>query len=178
MDSVHVSWDEKRDHAGADRAYQKAFADYGLDMMALPPAECARRILASAIPTHIVTALDYWAYVKERLPEGKCERLCAIALLADDNSWRQQLRDPRLAKDREALERIAAEESILAQPPANLLILSYLLDRAKRGRLPFSSAASARAAILRTSGLTTSWHCTSIRTLRLLRKASVSFAWP
>jgi hypothetical protein len=49
------------DFAGADRLYARAFADYGLDLTALESSEAAGRVRASAIATHLVTALDDWA---------------------------------------------------------------------------------------------------------------------
>ena len=61
------------------------------------------------------------------MPGGDGELLRRIARLADDNPWRNQLRDPLVTKDWEKLMRLAEEEKILEQPPANLLILSYLL---------------------------------------------------
>ena len=118
------------DHAGADQAYAAAFAKFGLDVAVLPPKEIARRIQASAIRDQLVTALDYWAYIKERLPGGDGTPLRGIAQLADTDTWRQQLRDPKVATNREALERLAEQDGVLDRAPANLLILSFLLDRA------------------------------------------------
>ena len=77
---------------GADRAYQRAFADNGLDVAKLPAEHIARQIRTFIIRTHLVVALDHWAYVKERLPKGDGEPLRAIARLADDDPWRQRLR--------------------------------------------------------------------------------------
>jgi hypothetical protein len=42
-----------------------------------------------------------------------------------------ELRDPHLLKDPKALEDLANSDEVLAQPPANVLILCYLLDKAK-----------------------------------------------
>jgi serine/threonine protein kinase/Flp pilus assembly protein TadD len=126
---------ERRPHLGwADRAFATAFAEHGLDVSAVPAQEIADRIRASAVRAHLVTALDFWVYVKESLPKGDAARLLEIARLADDDPWRQELRDPRLAKDRARLERLSKDEKTLVQPPPNLLFLSLLLDRSNAWR--------------------------------------------
>jgi len=124
-------YERGKDYVGANRAYAAAFAKFGLDVAALPAEESAQRIQDSAIRNQLVEALDYWAYIKDRLPDDDGAPLRAIAQLADVNPWRQKLRDPKVATNREALERLAEQEGVLNQPPANLLILSYLLDKAK-----------------------------------------------
>src|SRR5262249_27664215 len=116
---------------GADRAYGAAFAEHGLDVTALGPEEVAGRVRGSVIRYRLVVALDDWAYVKDQLRAGAGEPLRAVARLADDDPWREQLRDPRVRRDRAALERLAGEEGVLAQPPANLVLLSRALLEAK-----------------------------------------------
>jgi hypothetical protein len=56
--------------------------------------------------------------------------LLAVARLADDDPWRQQLRDPAVRQNRQALERLAQEKGILSQSPASLVLLSFFLDKA------------------------------------------------
>jgi serine/threonine protein kinase/Tfp pilus assembly protein PilF len=131
LKASEISLDGNRDYTGADRAYGAAFADHGLDVVAVPAEEIAQHIKVSAIRSQLVAALDYWAHVKERLPQGMGEPLRAIARSADDDAWRRQLRDPQTAKDREALERLAEDKNVVVQPATNLLVLTYLLDRAK-----------------------------------------------
>jgi tetratricopeptide (TPR) repeat protein len=138
---VHA--DGSRDFSAPDQAYAKTFADHGLDVAALTAEEIADHIQASTIRNRLVTALDHWAYVKERLPNGDGEHLRAIARLADKDSWRQQLRTPATAKDLDALTRLAQEEGVLDQPPVNLLLLCYLLDRLPGIAGPWSSAEKA-----------------------------------
>ncbi len=121
------------DFNGADRRYREALAGYGLDLEAISAQEAAQRIRASAIRGHLITALDYWAHVKERLQTGSGEPLLEVARLADDDPWRQQLRAPQVARDLAALERLAGHADVLAQPAANLLLLSLHLEEA-RGR--------------------------------------------
>jgi serine/threonine protein kinase/Tfp pilus assembly protein PilF len=119
------------DHAREDRAFALAFAEHGLDLSKLAPEDVAGRIRASAIRAHLVAALDEWAFCKERVRAGSGESLRVIAGQADDDPWRQRLRDPQVRRDRVALERLADEEGVLAQPPANLVLLAGALSRAQ-----------------------------------------------
>jgi tetratricopeptide (TPR) repeat protein len=113
-----------------DRGYARAFADYGLDVAALDARTVADRIRGSATRIHLLEALDDWAYVRGALPGEDGESLRAVAQLADDNPWRQRLRDPRLRHDRKSLERLAQEEQAFDQPPAMLRWLGVLLRQA------------------------------------------------
>jgi tetratricopeptide (TPR) repeat protein len=129
MKAVALSRDFNRNDPfiASDRAYAAAFAELGLDVTSLPTEEVARKIRTSAIHSQLVSALDHWAYVKGRLPDAKAGPLSAVAQLADDNPWRQRLRDPKVAEDQKTLQQLAEEDGILDQPPASLLILSSLL---------------------------------------------------
>jgi serine/threonine protein kinase/Flp pilus assembly protein TadD len=114
-----------------DRGYATAFADYGLDLAALDARTAADRIRGSAVRIYLLEALDDWAHVKDVLSNGKDgEPVRAVARLADDDPWRQQLRDPRVRHDRAALERLAQEEGALAQPPGFLRLMGLLLRKA------------------------------------------------
>jgi tetratricopeptide (TPR) repeat protein len=122
------------DYTGADRAYAAAFANYGLNLEALAPAEAADRIRTSPIRTQLVAALDDWGTVVKQRHAGSNEPARVVARLADDDPWRQQLRDPEVRKDRAALERLAEAEGVLDQPPADLIWLSRAMD-AMNGRV-------------------------------------------
>ncbi len=126
-----VGPDGRLDNAGADQAYAAAFASYGLNLETLAPEEAAERIRTSPIRTQLVVALDDWASCKKDGHVGSEERLRIVARLADDDPWRQQLRDPEVRKDRAALERLAEAEGVLAQPPVNLIRLSKAIDAVK-----------------------------------------------
>jgi serine/threonine protein kinase/Flp pilus assembly protein TadD len=123
--------DSTSDYAGADLAYATAFVEYGLELSDLAPEEAAGRIRTSAIRVQLVAALDDWAWVKDRLHAGSGDPLRAVASLADDDTWRQRLRDQRGRMYRAALERLAAEEGVLLQPPANLVLLAGALSHAQ-----------------------------------------------
>src|SRR5439155_4839297 len=119
------------DYTGADQAYAAAFASYGLNLETLAPAEAAERIRTSPIRTQLVAALDNWAHVKKVSSDGSEEPVWVVARLADDDPWRQKLRDPEVRKDRAAMERLAEAEDVMAQPPGNLVLLSWALDAIK-----------------------------------------------
>jgi tetratricopeptide (TPR) repeat protein len=115
------------DFQAADEAYAAAFVSFDLDPASLDPEEAAERIRKSPIRKHLVAALADWYYVRKCLgaPEG---RLRLVARLADDDPWRQQMWDPKVWKDREALARLARADGVLNQPPVNLLFLSRAFD--------------------------------------------------
>jgi tetratricopeptide (TPR) repeat protein/serine/threonine protein kinase len=115
-----------------DLAYAAAFTEYGLDPLALPPAEAGDRIRDSAIRQQLVTALDEWFFIKERLRRGSGKSLQAVARLADDDPRRQRLRDLLARQDVDALECFAFEQETLALPPSYLILLAQIL--AERGR--------------------------------------------
>jgi serine/threonine protein kinase len=145
--------DGTRSFGASDRAYAKAFADHSLDVAVLAPGDIAGRVHDSAIRARLVTALDHWAYIKERLPKGDGEPLRVIARLADDDGWRKQLRDPEAVKDLDRLRRLAEEQRVLDQPPVNLLLLCYSLDRIPVTPDPWSPADQAINSQARKTGL-------------------------
>src|SRR5262249_31319616 len=118
-----VADDRKPDYAAADQDYADAFAAHGLDLAVLPSEDAAREIGRSAICTQLVGALDTWAFVKDQARAGAGDRLRGIARLADDDQWRQQLRDPRVLRDPDALEELASPHRTPPQPLADLSLL-------------------------------------------------------
>jgi tetratricopeptide (TPR) repeat protein len=116
------------DYAGADQVYGEAFLAHGLDVSKLPPDEAAGRIRKSAIRTLLVAALDNWANTKDQLHADSGEPLRDIARLADDDEWRQQLRDRWLRRNRAALEGLAKDAVAMKQQPATLVLLGRALD--------------------------------------------------
>ena len=120
------------DYRGAAQAYAVAFASNDLNLETLSPEEAAQRIRASAIRTQLVVHLDDCAFINDIVQPDSGEPIRRVARLADDDPWREQLRNPALLKDQEALERLADQEAILTEPPANLVLLSIALNLAKR----------------------------------------------
>jgi tetratricopeptide (TPR) repeat protein len=121
------------DYAGAHELYAEAFQAYNLDVTALASPEAAERISTSAIRTHLVAALDDWAFVRDALHRGTGASLRAVADLADDDPWRRQLRRAKRRGDRAALEQLAEAKGVLNQPPRNLVLLAIALRDARSG---------------------------------------------
>jgi tetratricopeptide (TPR) repeat protein len=117
---------------GGIQAYAAAFVEYGVDPLALSPAEAAGHIREAAISEQLVTALDEWSFIKERMHRGSGKSLQAVARLADDDLRRQRLRDLLAGKDVDALDRFAKENETLNLPPLYLIMLGQVL--ADRGR--------------------------------------------
>src|SRR5262249_6559329 len=126
--------EDKFDDAGSDRAYQEVFARLGLVPLEEDAASVAERITRTQLRKQLAVALDHWAFVKNQLRSRDEDRLLAVARLADEDPWRQQLRDPSVRKDSAKLQRLAEEKDLLTQPPANLALLGLLLRRAKSPR--------------------------------------------
>jgi tetratricopeptide (TPR) repeat protein len=129
----HRPYAEAFNNAGADRAYAEAFQNRDWDIQARAAEEIAEQIAASPIRRQLVAALDHWAGIKLPKDVAGREKLGTIARLADDDVWLGQLRDPKVRKDRAALERLAREERVLDQPPANLVLLAHMLARRDAG---------------------------------------------
>jgi serine/threonine-protein kinase len=115
------------EYAESDRVYAGAFARDALDVASFPPEGFARRIRSSPIRTRLVVALDDWASNEDRIRPDGGEWLRAVARLADDDDWRQTLRDPAVRKDRVKLESLAGRADTLEQPPANIVLLARQL---------------------------------------------------
>jgi serine/threonine protein kinase/Flp pilus assembly protein TadD len=116
------------DYAGADQIYGMAFDEYDLDVAAKGPKELAARIRTSAICAHLIAALDYWVFVRNKLKPGAGEGLRLVAELADDDPWRRRLRQAAARGDRTELEKMADDEGARTQPSASLLMLAIALE--------------------------------------------------
>jgi serine/threonine protein kinase/predicted Zn-dependent protease len=134
MQMVMEGFINDRNYAAADRHYLSAFAEYGLDTA---PGNAnanatARQIRTSPIRGHLIVSLDHWAFCKDHLPNENGDALRAIVQLADDDPWRQELRNPRLRNDGKSLVRLAQEDRALHQSPETVLIVYAMLLDAKR----------------------------------------------
>ncbi len=111
--------------AGADRLYTQAFQRYGLDVTTLEAGEAAQRVRASAIRDHLRMGLDDWAFCRERNSDPRGVRAAAaIARLADDDPWRQKMREAVERTDRAVLEEVSKREDTPNKPPASLVWLA------------------------------------------------------
>jgi eukaryotic-like serine/threonine-protein kinase len=119
--------------------YRKAFAERGRDLTALPPAEAAGWIAASAAKAELVAAVDDWAtYEPDPVLQS---RLLEIARRAAPGPWTDRLRDPAVRRDRAAVQKLAAEVDPARVPPAALSVLVTLMDGHKLdGRQVLASA--------------------------------------
>jgi tetratricopeptide (TPR) repeat protein len=54
----------------------------------------------------------------------------AIARKADPDEWRNRLRDPSVARDRQALEQLASRPEVASLPPSTTVLLGRMLDAA------------------------------------------------
>ncbi len=93
--------------AGA-MAYADAFREYGLDVDGPDPHMVAEHLWTRSIHRQLVAALDDWAFILTQLKaEGWRQRL-AVARAADEDTWRNRLRDGLEGKDPKAVEELAA----------------------------------------------------------------------
>jgi serine/threonine protein kinase/tetratricopeptide (TPR) repeat protein len=127
--------EEGWDWTGADRLYREAFQGYGLDVLSLEPGKCAEQVRRSATRTHLVVALDYWAFVRDRLHKGSGASLRAVAERSDDDPWREGVRRAVARGDRIALVRLAKEAAAERQSPASIELLSYGLRPVEKEEL-------------------------------------------
>jgi serine/threonine protein kinase len=129
LEASNPATNQKNNGTLEDRAYGKAFADYGLDVLRLDTVAAADLIRTSAIRTHLLEALDDWAYVRQFHQTGDAEPLLRLTRLVDDDPWRQRLRDPRVSRDRAALKRLAQDENAFVQPATILRWLARFLEQ-------------------------------------------------
>jgi serine/threonine protein kinase/Flp pilus assembly protein TadD len=111
--------------------YQEAFGDYGLRHGSMTPEEAAARIAArpAAVRGPVLAAMDHWlilARFKHTPEAGWLERVLAVA---DTDDWRQRVRAARQRNDRQALEQLACEVDVAAQPPETLFLLDVSLHQ-------------------------------------------------
>ena len=124
--------DRSSDYEGSDRAYVLAFRDHGLDVATLEPAEVVVRIRGLGIARHLVSALDHWGCTRHhrpQLPGQSGAPLQDLAQQADDDSWRQEIREASVRKDWLALERLAQAPEALDQMPISLYLLAVSLEK-------------------------------------------------
>jgi tetratricopeptide (TPR) repeat protein len=153
------------DNAGADRAYARAFREYGIDVEALDVHEAAAHIRPRAISLHLATALDNWAWARVRaasttVPTGMAsldwlgaslaagwddwKRLLAVARAADPDPWRCALREALAGGRKGDLEKLLASAPVSRLSPTTLALLGSLFQQARGG-----DATKAAAAVLR-----------------------------
>jgi predicted Ser/Thr protein kinase/tetratricopeptide (TPR) repeat protein len=108
--------------------YRKVFADYGLRAEEAS-AEAAARIRRRppGVRDPAIAALDHWLYLARKEKAREAFWLERVLAAADPNDWRQRLRAARGRRDRQALEDLAREVKVAAQPAQALVLLGEAL---------------------------------------------------
>jgi tetratricopeptide (TPR) repeat protein len=129
-------------HASQNRDFARVFADLGIDVQSLSPAEIAvqiRRRPSTAV--RVAAALDDWSRVLRdwglfdhtKRDPANWKRLLEAARLADPDPWRNQLRQLMGQEDVNALRRLAESSDLAALPGQSLLLMGAALAFAGDG---------------------------------------------
>jgi len=123
------------DYTGSATKYAAAFAAYGLEVKPGRTEELARFIRAEqpAIRGTLIVALDYWLDSAAKANTAELANLVrAIAVAADDDSWRRQYRAAAAARDATALRALSGQARRLSLPPSSLELLAWTLSSQDR----------------------------------------------
>jgi serine/threonine-protein kinase len=119
-----------------EAAYRAAFAAYDLDVDLLPDTDVIESLRTSGIASSLASAFDDWAAVRADVDNGFKEpskRLVRIAMDADPDPWRRELRTAILADDPAPLLAFAASAEEHDLPPVTAVVLARALTRVQRG---------------------------------------------
>jgi serine/threonine protein kinase/Flp pilus assembly protein TadD len=114
----------------ADPDYADAFRTYGINVEALEPTEAARRIATRAIKPNLIAGLDHWLQIRKEIikaPDASWRPLLLVARAADDDDYRNQIRDALLARDGTALIRLTQVEHLSELPVVTALYAADVL---------------------------------------------------
>jgi serine/threonine protein kinase/Tfp pilus assembly protein PilF len=105
--------------------YRRAFAAYGLRTEAMAPEEAAERLRfwPPAARATLLAALDHWLILARYQKAQEAAWLERVLSAADADPWRQGVRAARERNNGQALERLAREVDVAAQPPEALIML-------------------------------------------------------
>jgi eukaryotic-like serine/threonine-protein kinase len=109
-----------------DDAFARAFAKTGIDLATLPVAEAGERIRARRSRQELVRGLDFWSLARKyanNQARPSWKHLLQIAKAADQDAWRNHLRDALEAEDAKALQALAASADVPHLPPQTLVLL-------------------------------------------------------
>jgi tetratricopeptide (TPR) repeat protein/serine/threonine protein kinase len=134
-----TKWHEgKFDNAGADEDYARAFRDYGVDVLHLPPATSIDRLKTRpVIAISLAVAMDDWADAHREATQdvAGAQRLVAVARGIDPEPVRDAIRSTWGNPASEAgaeLRRLAESVDAGAQHPTTLVNLAGGLRRAQQ----------------------------------------------
>ena len=118
--------DNEYDYENADQAYAQAFADYGMDVTALPAAEAAVRVRSKkGVAVALVAALDDWANNRGGA-KGRSQGLAlmAVAQAADLDPWRAEAPPSNSTERFQGNRRPCRVAGARQQPPDSLFLLA------------------------------------------------------
>lgn len=127
--------DDASDHKSQDRAFSRVFADFGVDVEKLDPAEVAERIRRRPnIAVRVAAGLDEWAMVlrdwalrDKKRAQATWKGLIDTARLADPDPWRSELRQLIVKGDMKALRRLADSSDVATLPVQSLQLMGNAL---------------------------------------------------
>jgi serine/threonine protein kinase/Tfp pilus assembly protein PilF len=116
-------------YAGAAAAYETAFDTYGLQVQPGQTEDLGRRICAEEplVREALIVALDDWWHCRQVGHSAVRAEVRDLAVAADDDPWRQEVRSADAAKDGAALARLADDAHWLLPQAISLDLLSNLL---------------------------------------------------
>jgi tetratricopeptide (TPR) repeat protein len=138
-----IRMDQRAGIAERDRAYARAFRDYGVDVEELAVEASIERLKARpALAIPLAAALDEWVFwprggVSEWTGAGK-KRLLAVARGIDPEPLRDWLRSAQgrpASQTRDELRRLADSINVRAHPPVTLVGLARTLMRVRQSGL-------------------------------------------
>ncbi len=141
-----VIWGWFEPHA-AEQEYAAALRKACLGEEGEDAKSVAARVRSSAVREYLVVALDEWASLTE---DAKSQAwLLEVARHADPDDWRDRFHDPKVWRDRRALEALAGEllddqRQLAKQKPQILLALAKEMYAAKADAAPLLAAAQTR----------------------------------
>lgn len=113
--------------AALDAKYRAAFVDFGIDVGGVDVTTAAQVIRADRARDALVDGLDDWMWMqrRHRVPDANAwRRTIDLALGADDDALRQQVREAVRADDAQRLLEIAAVDAIANEPARSLVLLA------------------------------------------------------
>jgi eukaryotic-like serine/threonine-protein kinase len=117
------------------RHYEEAFRAAGIGSPGDDPAKAAARVRGSPVRGALLAALDDWAVcVKEQDQQAW---VLAVLREADQDAWRERVRDPATWDNADALRKLAAGAPVAEQSPQLLAMLGARLRAKKIDAVPF-----------------------------------------
>jgi serine/threonine protein kinase/tetratricopeptide (TPR) repeat protein len=109
---------------GIERAYNEAFAAFGVDLKGSSTSAASNRLRqAPGILQAVATALDDWAAVRRENFRPGAKHLSELALAIDDDPFRRRIREAILNQSLETLRRLGKEIPKTPQPATTLWLL-------------------------------------------------------